>query len=60
MIPNDAEYSNEKKRMKLVDQSNSLVVLHDKRFNEMKSNPRSPKQYVGNNLVKVARKRSLV
>jgi hypothetical protein len=57
---NDAEYSNEKKRMKLVDQSNSLVVLHDKRLNEMKSNPRSPKNNVATNLMKVARKRSLI
>jgi len=46
--------------MKFVDQSNSLVILHDKKFNEIKSNPRSPKHNITNNLVKVARKRSLV
>ena len=36
------------------------MILHDKKFNELKSNPRSPKHSITNNIVKVQRKRSLV
>jgi len=39
--------------MKLADTSNSLVILHDKKFNELKSNPRSPKHSITDNIVKV-------
>ena len=53
---NEASFEHGRKRG--VDASNSLVILKEQKFHEIKSNPRSPRYNVTNNLVKVVRKRT--